>query len=263
VGISHYDTALTGHQWNDINGAEDVALLTPILKGQGFSTTSLLDKEATHDNIISQLNKFTHNTKRGDIIYLHFSGHGQPMEDLSGDETDGWDETLVPVDAYKIYKKGVYEGKKHILDDQTNTYINRLRTIIGPIGFLYITIDACHAGTSSRGNDETVRGTHMGFCFHRGLTFKPSGNKTSHYHVAGSNKMCNVMFIEACRADQVNKEIKVAGRQYGALSYNISLALKQCELSKSPQTFVAKIKKSIMSCGHWPDNQNIVIETSY
>ena len=36
VGTSHYDTALTGYQWNNINGTEDVNLLAPILKKQGF-----------------------------------------------------------------------------------------------------------------------------------------------------------------------------------------------------------------------------------
>ena len=30
VGISHYDTALTGYQWNNINGVEDINLLSPI-----------------------------------------------------------------------------------------------------------------------------------------------------------------------------------------------------------------------------------------
>ena len=36
VGISHYDTALTGYQWNNINGINDVELLSPILFKQGF-----------------------------------------------------------------------------------------------------------------------------------------------------------------------------------------------------------------------------------
>ena len=31
VGISHYDTALTGYQWNNINGVEDINLLNPTL----------------------------------------------------------------------------------------------------------------------------------------------------------------------------------------------------------------------------------------
>ena len=85
VGISHYDTALTGYQWNNINGAEDIRLLSPILKKQGCSLTTLLDEQATYQNIINQLSTFTKRTKKGDIVYLHFSTHGQPVEDLNGD----------------------------------------------------------------------------------------------------------------------------------------------------------------------------------
>ena len=58
VGISHYDTALTGYQWNNINGVEDIKLLEPILKKQGFNLLSVLDKEATYNNITSQLSRF-------------------------------------------------------------------------------------------------------------------------------------------------------------------------------------------------------------
>ena len=118
VGISHYDTALTGYQWNNINGTNDVQLLSPILKKQGFYLSTLLDDQATYQNITNQLSAFTNQTKKGDIVYLHFSTHGQPVEDLNGDEEDGWDEAIIPIDAYKIYKKGVYEGKKHLLDDK-------------------------------------------------------------------------------------------------------------------------------------------------
>ena len=179
VGISHYDTALTGYQWNNINGVEDINLLSPILKKQGFYLTTLLDEQATYQNITNQLSNFMNQTKKGDIVYLHFSAHGQPVEDINGDEEDGWDESIIPIDAYKNYKKGVYEGKKHLLDDQLNTYIKKLRTKIGTTGFLYVVIDACHAGTSSRANDETIRGTKVGFTYNNKV-FKPSTQKKSH-----------------------------------------------------------------------------------
>ena len=96
VGISHYDTALTKYQWNNINGVEDILLLSPLLKKQGFYTTELLDEQATFGTIISQLTQFTNQTKKSDIVYVHFSAHGQPVEDLNGDEEDGWDESIVP-----------------------------------------------------------------------------------------------------------------------------------------------------------------------
>ena len=262
VGISHYDTALTGYQWNNINGVEDINLLSPILKKQGFYLTTLLNEQATYQNITNQLSTFTNQTKKGDIVYLHFSAHGQPVEDLNGDEEEGWDEAIVPIDAYKIYKKGVYEGKKHLLDDQLNTYIKKLRTKIGSTGFLYVVIDACHSGTSSRANDETIRGTKVGFTYNNKV-FKPSTQKKSHYKVEATPKMSHVMYLEACRPDQVNMEIKVDGKRYGPLSYNIAQALQAKPLSANGDDFLNQVKASIMKGGKWPNNQNLVTETSF
>ena len=262
VGISHYDTALTGYQWNNINGAEDIRLLSLILKKQGCSLTTLLDEQATYQNIINQLSTFTKRTKKGDIVYLHFSTHGQPVEDLNGDEEDGWDEAIIPIDAYKLYKKGVYEGKMHLLDDQLNQYVKKLREKIGPQGFLYVVIDACHAGTSSRANDETVRGTKVGFTYNNKV-FKPSLQKKSHYKIEASPKISNVMYLEACRPDQVNMEIKVKDKRYGPLSYNIAQALQAKPLSTNANVFLSNVKASIMKGGFWPNNQNMVTETSF
>ena len=98
-------------------------------------------------------------------MYVHFSGHGQPYEDLDGDEPDGWDEAIVPYDARKVYITGEYEGVNHITDDELNGYINAIRSIIGTNGFLYVVLDACHAGSSFREEEEDVitRGTNKGF----------------------------------------------------------------------------------------------------
>ena len=63
VGISGYDTARTGYQWNNINGVEDINLLSPILKKQGFSLTSVIDEQATYQNITTQLTSFIKKTK--------------------------------------------------------------------------------------------------------------------------------------------------------------------------------------------------------
>lgn len=262
VGISGYDTARTGYQWNNINGVEDINLLSPALKNQGFAVTTLLDEQATFDNIISKITQFANQTKKGDLVYLHFSTHGQPIEDFDGDESDGWDEAIVPIDAYKMYKKGVYEGDKHLTDDLLNKYVKKLRSKIGSTGFLYVVIDACHAGTSSRANDETVRGTNVGFT-RNNKVFKPSANKKSHYRIEASEKLSNVMFLEACRPDQVNTEIKIGSKRYGPLSYNIAQALSVCHLSTSANEFLKYVKASMSQNGRWPNNQNLVTETSF
>ena len=262
VGISHYDTAMTGYQWNNINGVEDINLLSPILKKQGFSLTSVIDEQATYQNITTQLTSFIKKTKKGDVVYLHFSTHGQPVEDMDGDEEDGWDEAIVPIDAYKLYKRGVYEGKNHLLDDLLNQFVEKLREKIGAEGFLYVVIDACHAGTSSRANDETVRGTKVGFTYNNKV-FKPSTQKKSHYKMESSPKMSHVLFLEACRPDQINTEIMVAGKRCGPLSYHIAKALAAKKLSNNGSELVSSVKATIMKEGCWPSNQNLVTETSY
>lgn len=262
VGISNYDTALTGYQWNNINGVEDIKLLSPALEKQGFTITSLLDEQATFANITQQLAQFIGNTKKGDIVYLHFSAHGQPVEDLNGDEEDGWDEAIVPIDAYKLYRKGTYEGEKHLTDDQLNQYVEKLRNKIGPDGFLYVVIDACHAGTSSRGNDDVVRGTRVGLTYNNKV-FKPSTAKQSHYQVNASEKQSNVLFLEACRSDEINTEIRVESKRYGPLSYHIAHTLSDFVLTTNANGFLQQVKSSILNSGRWPNNQNLVTETSY
>jgi hypothetical protein len=33
-----------------------------------------------------------------DALFIHYSGHGGRTRDLDGDELDGWDEVIFPVD---------------------------------------------------------------------------------------------------------------------------------------------------------------------
>ncbi len=76
-------------------------------------------------------------------------------------------------------------------------------------------------------------------------------------------KMSPVMFFEACRPDQVNTEIKVKDKRYGPLSYNIAQAIQTRPISANANEFLNNVKASIMNSGCWPNNQNLVIETSF
>ena len=76
VGISNYSSNLhlaDGKGWNDIHGENDVNLLVPTLKKQGFTIQKLCNKEATANNIRKSLTSFSEKCKSGDIVYLHFS----------------------------------------------------------------------------------------------------------------------------------------------------------------------------------------------
>ena len=110
IGISEYEKS-NDNAWGAIHGANDADLIISVLKNQGFKSTKISDKAATAKRIRKGLSDLVASCKSGDIVYLHFSCHGQPFEDIDGDEEDGWDESIVPYDAQMVYKKKAYEGQ--------------------------------------------------------------------------------------------------------------------------------------------------------
>jgi hypothetical protein len=196
----------------------------------------LCNREATANNIRKSLISFSEKCKSGDIVYLHFSCHGQPFEDYDGDESDGWDEALVPFDALKEYHQGKYTGENHITDDELNGYLKTIRNKVGPKGIVYVVIDACHAGSSYRGEEDedsiVIRGTDKGFS-KSNKQYAPRIDKRGKIKVESSAQMANICILEACRSYQVNSEIRNDGKYYGSLSYYVNKVLQSARLDKS------------------------------
>ena len=259
VGISDYQCIYKYGGWNNIHGKNDVDLLYPTLKRNGFVVSCISDKCATKAGISKALSVLASQCKVGDIVYLHFSTHGQPFEDDNGDEDDGWDESIVPVDAPIEYTKGKYEGENHLIDDELHKFCTRIRKAIGTKGMLYVVIDACHAGKASMGiEEEVIRGTKAGFT-RSGKYYRPQKlERGNFYQIPSSTSLGNVMFIEACRSYQVNKEIVEKGKYYGALSYYINQVLSNQQLTNDSK-WVDKVRV-MMSKDHRLTNQNMVIE---
>lgn len=266
VGISNYsqNQQLTdGKGWDDIHGENDVKLLAPTLKKQGFSIQKLCNKEATANNIRKSLESFSTKCKSGDIVYLHFSCHGQPFEDSDGDESDGWDEALVPFDALKEYHQGKYTGENHITDDELNGYLRTIRNRVGPNGIVYVVIDACHAGSSYRGEEDEdsviIRGTDKGFS-KTNKQYAPRIDKRGKIKVESSAQMANICILEACRSYQVNSEIRASDNYYGSLSYYVNEVLKSSRLINDA-SWTEKVR-ILMDKDIRLVRQNLVVETS-
>lgn len=261
VGISDYQCVNKYSGWNNIHGKNDVDMICPTLENNGFYVSCIYDKEATKTGISTALNMLVSQCMQEDIVYLHFSTHGQPFEDINGDEDDGWDESIVPVDAPIEYTKGKYEGENHLIDDELHDYCTKIRKAIGTNGMLYVVIDACHAGKASMGIEEdVVRGTKAGFT-RNGKYYRPQKlEKSNYYNIPFSPSLGKVVFIEACRSYQVNKEIVECGKYFGALSYYINQVLSNCKLTKDTNWIGAV--KDMMSKDPRLANQNMVIEYS-
>ena len=145
--------------WNKINGDKDVLFVQAMLKNAGFkSVTTLVNRQATKVGIVGAFKRMAASCKQGDVVYIHYSGHGQQMTDVHNDEKDGLDECWIPYDAYRK-ASATYHGEKHLTDDELNVYLNAIRNKIGAKGKLLVVIDACHSGDGTRGDeDEVVRG---------------------------------------------------------------------------------------------------------
>ncbi|KAJ7961877.1 metacaspase 1 [Quillaja saponaria] len=89
----------------------------------------------TKHNIRMALYWLVQGCQPGDSLLFHYSGHGSRQRNYNGDEVDGYDETLCPLD---------FETQGMIVDDEINT------TIVRPLPHgvkLHAMIDACHSGT--------------------------------------------------------------------------------------------------------------------
>lgn len=266
VGISDYESFKVKQNqevWTNIHGVNDIDLLYSILKNQHYIIKKLTNKDATAKKIRKELKNLISSCKAGDLVYLHFSCHGQPYEDMDGDEEDGWDESLVPYDANKSYIKGVYEGENHILDDELYTYFQRIRESIGKEGFLCVIIDACHSGNEFRGEEDEealfVRGTKKGFS-PQGKIFSPRINTNSNFRIPQDNDLADIVLLEACRSYQSNYEINQSGDYYGPLSYYVSQVLSRQQLTRNLD-WVLEVKQ-LMSSDNRLTRQNMVYETS-
>jgi metacaspase-1 len=70
----------------------------------------------TRANILKGFRWLRQGVKPGDSLILHYSGHGGSIKDTDGDEEDGMDETLCPVD---------YATAGVIVDDEVHDVLVR------------------------------------------------------------------------------------------------------------------------------------------
>ena len=87
-----------------INDIENMT--TKLSSAYSFSSiTKMTDTttvKPTKDNILNGLKSLLVNSQKGDLLYFHYSGHGGYVKDTNGDELDGNDELIYPIDMVTI-----------------------------------------------------------------------------------------------------------------------------------------------------------------
>lgn len=196
--------------WGKINGDKDVPYVQKMLKKAGYKEIrTLMNEQATKARIVAAFKSLTNRCQRGDVVYIHFSGHGQQVTDVNGDEwPDSLDEAWIPYDAYLTYGKKD-KGEKHLIDDEINVLLAAIKNKIGNNGKILVVVDACHSGDSSRGDgddeDDVIRGVWNDFVIP--VKKKAKSRKAPERWLT----------LSACMDFQLNQEIK--NPQVGKLTY--------------------------------------------
>jgi len=94
----------------------------------------------TRDNILRGMQWLVTGARPNDSLFFHYSGHGGQIKDTDGDEFDGYDEVIYPVD-WKQYPRNqgvIVDDRMHEIMVQSLPAGCRLTTIF----------DSCHSGSA-------------------------------------------------------------------------------------------------------------------
>ncbi|WP_166783885.1 caspase family protein [Cryobacterium sp. Hz9] len=109
----------------------------------GFAVRTLLDAEATRQNILLGLLDLVARSVAGDVLVFQYAGHGTYVDDLDGDETETgneekkYDEALCPID---------FRDGNLIIDDDLGEIFDQLPDGVSLTAFF----DSCHSGDGQR-----------------------------------------------------------------------------------------------------------------
>lgn len=144
IGINYADDSLS----NCVRDAAYMAylLLTKfnfvpsqifMLTDDPHSVAGIRTGKPTRDGIDDGINWLMRDARAGDSLFFSFSGHGTRVVDFDGDEKDGWDEAICPLD---------YDGSciPAITDDEL--YHKLVRRVPKGARLTAIT-DSCHSGS--------------------------------------------------------------------------------------------------------------------
>lgn len=286
IGINYYGTQ------NELRGCvNDVKNMSRFLNEHfGYSYDDMviltddqkeLARLPTKDNILRAMQWLVKDARPNDSYFFHMSGHGGLTPDQDGDEEDGFDSVIYPLD---------FQQAGHILDD---TMHDLMVKPLPPGCRLTALYDCCHSGTaldlpfvySTKGVvkepnlwKDAGSGALNAFMNYEsgnigGAILSLSGlfKKVSNHHsvdrdaiIRSKMSAADVISLSGCKDDQTSADAQEAGRATGAMSWAFVSVLKQSPnqsyltlLNEMRNLLSAKYsQKPQLSCSH-PQDMNL------
>ncbi|RYD94360.1 MAG: caspase family protein, partial [Sphingobacteriales bacterium] len=104
------------------NDAEAIKQLITRYSFSEKNVRELYDRQATRDGILAALNGLLADSKRGDIAFIYYAGHGSQMRNTKSGEKDQRDESMVPSNTWQ---KGVSDIRDKELALIFNAFIDK------------------------------------------------------------------------------------------------------------------------------------------
>ena len=198
---------------NDVENMKNV-----LIKKYGYLEENIkilndnTEMKPTRKNILVELLNLVLSESK--YLFFHYSGHGSYVTDRDGDEADGNDECLVPID---------YETLGMIIDDE----LKGILQCVSEESKLIVILDCCHSGSGldlAYSSYERVRKLYM-------LT-------------DGKNKETrgNVIMISGCQDPQTSADAFIENKNQGALTFALLSCLNRSDV-RTYEQLLREIKK--------------------
>jgi hypothetical protein len=217
----------------------------------------------TKQNILDAMQWLVRGASPNDSLFFHYSGHGGQTKDLDGDEDDGYDEVIYPLD---------FETNGHIVDDD----MHAIMVAPLPAGCRLTAIfDSCHSGSaldlpyiySTEGKlkepnlvaeagqgllsavTSYARGDMSGvFKSALGIVKTATGNsqKANEYAKRTRTSPADVISFSGCKDSQTSADTVEAGQATGAMSYAFIAAIQK-QHDQSFQQLLVNIREILRS----------------
>lgn len=212
IGINYFGSSrpLNGCH-NDVDAVRQMLIGTFQFKPENIQIMKDSEDDPEHKkadcptkaNILARLQDLVKNAKYGDELYIHYSGHGSTTVDLDGDETNGYDETIVGADMQQI-----------VDDDLSKIMVRGL-----PAGVkLRAVFDSCHSGSVL---DMPYTYDSNGEIIVENLGMEEDLMKSEH--------RLNGILISGCQDDQTSEDAWISGevKFEGAMTWGLMKTMSE------------------------------------
>lgn len=169
----------------------------------------------TKTNILQQFNNLVifaaQNQNKTVEIFISYSGHGIGVKDNNGDELDGQDEALVPID---------FNVSSFIVDDAIRS--NLVNNLTDNVHLVFL-CDSCHSGT----------------IMDLKYLYEVTAAKPEIINPKLTDTKCNVVTISGCKDNQTSADAYVANTYQGAMTASFLNVYKD---EMSYKTLITKMR---------------------